>query len=138
MKKRRVLVLTHPDLVPPEVASSLTAREAFDIKTEADVISTLRKIGHDVHVLGVQWELRPVREAVDVLKPDIVFNLLEEPANSPWPDNDPLHFRISGNYLGAPRTFDLKFDLTKATARNALVLPAAPAVSVLRCSQSKL
>ncbi len=78
MKKRRVLVLTHPDLVPPEVASSLTAREAFDIKTEADVISTLRKIGHDVHVLGVQWELRPVREAVDVLKPDIVFNLLEE------------------------------------------------------------
>ncbi|MEX2180650.1 MAG: hypothetical protein WD771_01285 [Gemmatimonadaceae bacterium] len=78
MRKLRVLVLVHPDLVPPEVASSLSPKEAFEIKTEANVISTLRHLGHDVHVLGVQWELRPVREAVDVLKPDIVFNLLEE------------------------------------------------------------
>jgi len=38
-----------------------------------------------------------------------------------YQDNDPLHFRISGNYLGAPRTFDLKFDVDKATARNAFV-----------------
>jgi Ca-activated chloride channel homolog len=34
---------------------------------------------------------------------------------------EPLHFRINGNYLGEPRTFDLKFDLSKATARNAFV-----------------
>ena len=34
---------------------------------------------------------------------------------------DPLHFRLSGNYLGASRTFDLKFDLAKATTRNAFV-----------------
>jgi Ca-activated chloride channel family protein len=38
-----------------------------------------------------------------------------------YQDNQPLHFRVSGNYLGAPRTFDLKFDLTKATTRNAFV-----------------
>jgi Ca-activated chloride channel family protein len=38
-----------------------------------------------------------------------------------YQDNDPLHFRINGNYLGAPRTFDLKFDLDKATTRNAFV-----------------
>ena len=78
MRRLRILVLAHPDLVPPEVASSLSSKEAFEIKTEADVIGTLRKRGHDVHVLGVQWELRPVREAIDVLKPDIVFNMLEE------------------------------------------------------------
>ncbi len=78
MKRLRILVLTHPDLVPPERTGDLTVREAFDIKTEADVISTLRALGHDVHVLGVQWELHPVREAVDQIKPDIVFNLLEE------------------------------------------------------------
>ena len=78
MKRLTILVLTHPDLVPPEVEGVLSAREAFDIKTEFDVISTLRETGHDVHVLGVQWELRPIREAVDALKPDIVFNLLEE------------------------------------------------------------
>ena len=35
--------------------------------------------------------------------------------------DDPLHFRLSGNHLGAPRTFDLKFDLSKATTRNAFV-----------------
>lgn len=78
MRKLRILVLTHPDLAPPDVLSSLTPKEAFELKTEIDVVTTLRKLGHDVHVLGVQWELRPVREAVDVLKPDIVFNLLEE------------------------------------------------------------
>ncbi|MBC8032152.1 MAG: VWA domain-containing protein [Pyrinomonadaceae bacterium] len=38
-----------------------------------------------------------------------------------YQDNDPLHFRISGNYLGVPRAFDLKFDLDKATTRNAFV-----------------
>jgi D-alanine-D-alanine ligase len=78
MKSLRILVLVHPDLVPPEVEGVLSVREAFDIKTEYDVISTLRELGHDVHVLGVQWELRPIREAVDAIAPDIVFNLLEE------------------------------------------------------------
>ncbi len=35
--------------------------------------------------------------------------------------SEPLHFRVSGNYLGGPRVFDLKFDLDKATTRNAFV-----------------
>lgn len=34
---------------------------------------------------------------------------------------EPLRFRISGNYLGASRAFDLKFDLGRATTRNAFV-----------------
>lgn len=38
-----------------------------------------------------------------------------------YQSEDPLHFRINGNYLGAPRTFDFKFDLSKATTRNAFV-----------------
>ena len=38
-----------------------------------------------------------------------------------YQDNQPLHFRVSGNYLGTPRTFDLKFDLSKATTRNSFV-----------------
>jgi D-alanine-D-alanine ligase len=65
-------------LAPPDDLNSLTPKEAFEIKTEIDVITTLRTLGHDVRVLGVQWELRPIREAVDAHKPDIVFNLLEE------------------------------------------------------------
>lgn len=38
-----------------------------------------------------------------------------------YQSGEPLHFRLTGNYLGAPRTFDLKFDLSKATTRNAFV-----------------
>ena len=38
-----------------------------------------------------------------------------------YQSDEPLHFRLSGNYLGTPRTFDLKFDLSKATTRNAFV-----------------
>ena len=78
MKRCTILVLTHPDLVPPEADGELSRREAFEVKTEYDVVSSLREVGHDVHVLGVQWELQPIRETVDRLKPDIVFNLLEE------------------------------------------------------------
>ncbi len=47
-------------------------------KTEYDVVSTLRASGHEVRVLGVQDELRPIRDAVESFKPDIVFNLLEQ------------------------------------------------------------
>lgn len=38
-----------------------------------------------------------------------------------YQNSDPLNFRIAGNYLGEPRTFDLKFDLNSATTRNAFV-----------------
>lgn len=78
MPPRRVLLLTHPDLVPPDATASRSEREAFAVKTESDVITTLRASGHEVHVLGVQWELHPIREAIERLQPEIVFNLLEE------------------------------------------------------------
>ncbi len=78
MKKQRVLVLMHPDLLPPDNAESLNARERNDWKTEYDVVSTLRARGHDVRPLGVQHELRPIREAVEEFKPHVVFNLLEQ------------------------------------------------------------
>ncbi len=38
-----------------------------------------------------------------------------------YENEDPLNFRISGNYLSQPRAFDLKFDLSGATTRNAFV-----------------
>ena len=38
-----------------------------------------------------------------------------------YQNDDPLNFRISGNYLSRPRAFDLKFDLSGATTRNAFV-----------------
>src|SRR6185312_7218153 len=45
---------------------------------EYDVISSLRKAKHEVMALGVQEELQPIRDAVESMKPHVVFNLLEE------------------------------------------------------------
>lgn len=78
MKKCRILLLTHPDLVPPDSLKGLSEQEAHALKTEYDVVTTLRTSGHEVRALGVTDELAPIREAVTTFKPHVVFNLLEE------------------------------------------------------------
>ncbi|GCC49349.1 hypothetical protein chiPu_0033660, partial [Chiloscyllium punctatum] len=55
-----------------------SAREINEWKTEYDVVSTLRTAGHEVRPLGVQEEIKPVRDAIEGFKPHIVFTLLEE------------------------------------------------------------
>jgi D-alanine-D-alanine ligase len=42
------------------------------------VVSTLRAAGHDVRPLGVQDELKPIRDEVEGWKPHVVFTLLEQ------------------------------------------------------------
>jgi D-alanine-D-alanine ligase len=79
MKRRlRVAVLTHPSLVPPDSLEGYSEQEVYQWKTEYDVATTLRQLGHDVRVLAVADELTPIRDAVVEWKPDIIFNLLEE------------------------------------------------------------
>lgn len=78
MRKLRVLVLMHPALMPPDKLDGYTDKEIFTWKTEYDVVSTLRKLGHDAKPLGLQDELMPLRTAITDWKPHIVFNLLEE------------------------------------------------------------
>lgn len=78
MKKLRVLVLMHPDLVPPDSLKGQSEKDIYEWKTEYDVVSTLRELKHDVQPLGVQHELRPIRDAVESFKPHVVFNLLEQ------------------------------------------------------------
>ncbi len=78
MKRLRVLVLMHPDLVPPDSIKGYSEQESYVWKTEYDVVTTLRKAGHEVRPLGVQDELKPIRDAIEEWKPDAVFNLLEE------------------------------------------------------------
>lgn len=76
MKSLRVLVLMHKQLVPPEDTSGIDTQKA-DWKTEFDVVTTLRKIGHEVEPLGVETDLGIIRSAIDAFKPHIVFNMLE-------------------------------------------------------------
>jgi D-alanine-D-alanine ligase len=78
VKPLRVLVLMHPSMVPPDSIKGYSADEIHVFKTEYDVVSTLRKLGHEVRPLGVQEELNPIRVAAEEWKPDVVFNLLEE------------------------------------------------------------
>jgi len=78
MKPLRILVLLHPDLMPPDSLDGRSEKEIDACKTEYDVVTTLRRSGHAVRPLGVQHELKPIRDAVEEWKPDIVFNLLEE------------------------------------------------------------
>lgn len=77
MKRLRILVLMHKDLVPPENLNGQKPDQA-EWKTEYDVVSTLRKLGHEVRPLGVKSDLGVIREAVEEWKPHIAFNLLEE------------------------------------------------------------
>ncbi len=78
MKKLRVLLLCHPDAIPPDSLRGLTVKEAYDIKSEYDVATALRENGHDVRALGVQYDLTPIRDAIENWSPDVVFNLLIE------------------------------------------------------------
>jgi D-alanine-D-alanine ligase len=78
MRRLRVLVLTHPDLIPPDSLKGRSEAEINVWKTEYDVVSTLRESGHDVRALGVKDELAPIRDEVESWKPHVVFNLLEE------------------------------------------------------------
>ncbi len=73
----RVLALVHRHLIPPE-----TIQEGADItsepwRTEYDVVTTLRGMGHEVQVLGVHDDLSELRRAATEWKPHIAFNLLE-------------------------------------------------------------
>jgi D-alanine-D-alanine ligase len=77
MKRLRILVLMHEDLVPPDPLNGQDVAGA-EWKTEYDVVSTLRKLGHDVKPLGVKSDLGVLRSAVEDWKPRIAFNLLEE------------------------------------------------------------
>ena len=78
MKRFRVLVLMHPDLIPPDSLEGHSEQEINDWKTEYDVVSTLRAAGHEVRPLGVEDELKPIRDEIESWKPDVVFNLLEQ------------------------------------------------------------
>ena len=78
MRKKRVLVLMHVDLVPPDDIAGKPDAEVFEYKTEYDVMTGLRDLGHEVQPLGLSDDLTPLRQAIQNFKPHIVFNLLDE------------------------------------------------------------
>jgi len=73
-----VLVLVHETLVPPDSIDHLTDQQADEFRTEWDIITTLRELGHDVRPLGIGDSLTELRTSITEWQPHICFNLLEE------------------------------------------------------------
>ncbi len=78
MKKRRVLMLTHESLVPPDSLAGHSEQQIQEWQTEYDVMSCLREAGHEVQVLGLYDNLVELRSRVTEWQPDVAFNLLQE------------------------------------------------------------
>ena len=78
MKRHRILLMVHPQLIPPEDIDGLTEKEIDVFRCEYNVYSTLRNLGHDVRVLGILDRLTELREIVKEWKPHVAFNLLQE------------------------------------------------------------
>jgi D-alanine-D-alanine ligase len=75
--KLRVVALVHQHLVPPAEIEEGTDITAAPWRTEYDVITTLKAMGHEVTALPVHDDLGEIRRLVTEWKPQIAFNLLE-------------------------------------------------------------
>jgi len=78
MKRLRVLVLMHEDLVPPETLEGYSDKEIVEWKTEFDVLTTLRELGHEVRPLGIRSDLGVVHDTIRDWQPQIAVPLVEE------------------------------------------------------------
>jgi D-alanine-D-alanine ligase len=80
VKKLRVLVLLREGLEPPDSIEGMSNDEVYVApwKTEYDVVSTLKDLGHQVRILGLYDDLLKVRKAVEEFEPHIAFNMMEE------------------------------------------------------------
>ena len=77
-RKLRVIVLVQTGLIPPDSLDGVEKKEKELWRTEYDVVSTLREMGHEVWPIEVRDDLGVIREAIEERQPHVAFNLLEE------------------------------------------------------------
>jgi D-alanine-D-alanine ligase len=65
------------ELLPPDTLEGVKEKEKEPWRTEYDVVSTLRALGHEVLPVGVGSELGAIQKAIETHKPHVTFNLLE-------------------------------------------------------------
>lgn len=92
MKAQRVLLLCHESLVPTDKNLSQQERNENSAKTEYDIYHNLKKMGHEVHVVGVYDDLKKIKSEIEKFKPHIAFNLLEEFAGEAIYDQNVVSF----------------------------------------------
>lgn len=89
-KRKKVLILCHPDLVPP--TSSLEPVNAFlDYATEHDVYRALTEKNYEVRLHGLV-STQELRKFVEEFKPDVCFNLMEEFDGDPLMDSNVVSY----------------------------------------------
>ena len=77
MKKLRVLVIVHEELIPPDDIDGYDlTRVAW--KMEFDVIETLGMMGHEVTTVGASDDVSMLDRVIGHAKPHVIFNLLED------------------------------------------------------------
>ncbi len=135
LKPLKVLALMHESLVPPENIEGLTEQQIQPWKMEYDVKVTLERMGHSVHAVGIYGDLSVLRQALEDVQPDIVFNMLEEFDGQPLFDQHLVSYlelkRV--RYTGCnPRGLTLSHD--KALSKQILAHHriAVPAFAVFR------
>ena len=125
MKQYRVLVLVHKALVPKEDVTPADVNPEW--RMEWDVVTTLRKRGHELLVIGVHDDLTPIRQSIDEFNPTIVFNLMEAFADIGVFDQNVVSYLelLRVPYTGCnPRGLTLTRD--KALARKLLAYHRIP------------
>jgi D-alanine-D-alanine ligase len=96
-------------------------------RMEWDVVTTLRKRGHELLVIGVHDDLKPIRQAIEEFHPTIVFNLLEAFADIGVFDQNVVSYLelLQAPYTGCnPRGLTLSRD--KSLARKLLAYHRIP------------
>jgi D-alanine-D-alanine ligase len=125
VKRYRVLVLVHKELVPKEQVSAAEVNPEW--RMEWDVVTTLRKRGHELLVIGVHDDLTPIRPAIEEFHPTIVFNLMEAFADIGAFDQNVVSYLelLRAPYTGCnPRGLTLSRD--KSLARKLLAYHRIP------------
>ena len=65
-------------LMPPDDTRGIGEARLDEVRTELDVLRTLRRLGHGVRVIGVGNDLTELRDTIVAWRPHVVFNLLDE------------------------------------------------------------
>jgi D-alanine-D-alanine ligase len=78
VRKLRVLLLCHEDLVPPDSREGYDPDRIYDWQAEYAVAQAIRALGHDLQVLGVSDDVLPIGHCVAGFEPHVVFNQLVE------------------------------------------------------------
>jgi len=78
MKKNKILLMVHEELMPPDDPSGKSEAEIDAWRTEYNVLETLENLGHNVRVIGIRDRLSELRDVIREWQPHIVYNLLDE------------------------------------------------------------